>query len=47
MDHTATTQPAPEDRDGALTPGPVANPRRIRLGADGRPIRKPEATSRA
>jgi hypothetical protein len=41
MDHTTTTQPAPEGRDGTL-PGPVANPRRTRLGPDGRPMPRPE-----
>ena len=38
MNHTATPSANPDARDSALTPGPLANPRRIRLGADGRPI---------
>jgi hypothetical protein len=45
MDHTAKTPQAPDGRDDAMTPGPVANPRRTRLGADGRPIAKPAPTS--
>jgi hypothetical protein len=47
MDHTATTQPTPEGRDGTMLPGPVANPRRTRLGADGRPIPRPATPSGA
>ena len=47
MDHTATTQPASEGRDGTMLPGPVANPRRTRLGADGRPILRPATASGA
>ena len=43
MDHTAPKPQAPDARDGSLTT--VANPRRTRLGADGRPIAKPVATS--
>jgi hypothetical protein len=45
MNHTAKTSQAPEGRDGTLTPGPVANPRRTRLGADGRPIPRPVSRS--
>ena len=45
MDHTAKTPPASDDRDGAMTPGPVANPRRTRLGPDGRPIARPASSS--
>ena len=45
MDHTAPTQQTPDAPDGAMTTGPVANPGRTRLGADGRPIAKPVATS--
>jgi hypothetical protein len=46
MDHTAPKPQAPDDaRDGGTTAGPVANPRRRRLGADGRPIAKPSPAS--
>jgi len=45
MDHTAPKPQAAEARDDALTHGPVANPRRTRLGADGRPIPTPVETS--
>jgi hypothetical protein len=45
MDHTAPKPQAPDVRDGAPATGPVANPRRTRLGADGRPIAKPAAAS--
>ena len=47
MDHTATTRQAQEGRDGTTLPGPVANPRRTRLGADGRPMPRPQAASGA
>ena len=38
MNHTATPSAADAARDSDLTLGQLANPRRIRLGADGRPI---------
>ncbi|MDP9825929.1 hypothetical protein [Kineosporia succinea] len=45
MIHTATTP----DRDDTEAPrsSTVANPRRTRLGADGRPISAPATTSSA
>jgi hypothetical protein len=45
MDHTAPKPQTADARDGALTRGQVANPRRTRLGADGRPIPRPAETS--
>ena len=45
MDHTAPKPQAPDARDGGTTAGPVANPRRTRLGADGRPIAKASPAS--
>jgi hypothetical protein len=45
MDHTAPKPQAPDAREGGMTAGPVANPRRTRLGADGRPIAKATAAS--
>lgn len=46
MDHTAPKPQAPDVRDGGMSAGPVANPRRTQLGADGRPIAKPAAAER-
>ncbi|GLY31185.1 hypothetical protein Kisp02_45500 [Kineosporia sp. NBRC 101731] len=43
MLHTATTP----DRDDTEAPRSVANPRRTRLGADGRPLNVPAAPSAA
>jgi hypothetical protein len=45
MDHTAPKPQAPDARDGVTTISPVANPRRTRVGADGRPIAKPVAAT--
>jgi hypothetical protein len=38
MDHTAPAPKNPDARDDTRYPNSLANPRRIRLGADGRPI---------
>lgn len=46
MNHTATTSPASDATDSAVAPGSLANPRRIRLGADGRPITGTATSSR-
>lgn len=45
MNHTATT-PERDDTEAPRSPS-VANPRRTRLGADGRPITVPATTSAA
>ena len=38
MDHTAPAPKNTDARDDTRYPGSLANPRRIRLGADGHPI---------
>ena len=45
MNHTATT-PERDDTEAPRSTS-VANPRRTRLGADGRPIKVPATTSSA
>jgi hypothetical protein len=45
VDHTASTPGTQNGQDDTLQTGSVANPRRTRLGADGRPVSGPVATT--
>jgi hypothetical protein len=44
MNHTSST-PDSDGHNDAAPSAPLANPRRTRLGADGRPINGPVTTS--